>query len=225
MMAHVVKCTICGERFDRDIELYSPTSTTRYAHAHCALDKWEKEGKKGEKPVIYDPKNFVRCMYCKGYINLQTDEYVHPTENLYAHKACQDKEDARPKSDREKLELYIASLFGLDFCPPAIQKQINHYIDEIGYTASGIQKTLEYYYKVKQKPITRKDTIAIIQYYYGEARNYYYKIYKSKIYNEKRNMNSYKPQEQKISISPPERTTINHKKLFTFLDEEGDDDI
>lgn len=41
-MAHIVKCKICGERFDRDIESYVRCGAKRYAHAHCALDKWEE---------------------------------------------------------------------------------------------------------------------------------------------------------------------------------------
>lgn len=42
-MAHVVKCTICGQKFDRDNKLYVKTSGNRYAHAECAIKKWEKD--------------------------------------------------------------------------------------------------------------------------------------------------------------------------------------
>ena len=35
-MAHRVKCTICGQVFDRDKEAYINTSARRYAHYKCA---------------------------------------------------------------------------------------------------------------------------------------------------------------------------------------------
>ena len=54
-----------------------------------ALDKWEKSGANPiTKPVVCDPNNTKRCMYCKGPINLLEDEYIQPSENLYAHKEC-----------------------------------------------------------------------------------------------------------------------------------------
>lgn len=34
-MAHIVKCSICGNKFDRDKEEYSQTSARRYAHKKC----------------------------------------------------------------------------------------------------------------------------------------------------------------------------------------------
>lgn len=221
-MAHVVKCTICGEHFDRDVFCYSPDGK-RYAHAHCALDKWEKGNKKGPKPKIIDPSNQVKCTYCKEYINLETDEYVKPTLNLYAHKACQDKEDKRVKSDREILEQYIANLYGEDFCPPAIIRQLNKFETERGFTNSGMLKSLKYFYEIKENPVPDYYSVGILPYIYDDARKYYETIYYSKIYNEKRKIDSYVPKEQKISITQPHREAVHRRNLFTFLDEEGED--
>lgn len=221
-MAHVVKCSICGERFDRDNEPYVRTSSTRYAHSHCALDKWE-ENQKGEKPHVIDPNNFRRCTYCKEYIDLTEDEYVKVTENLYAHKECFDKEQARPKSDREQLEIYIANLFGLDFCTPYMIRQLNSFETDRGYTASGILKTLVYFYDVKANPVPDRPSVGIIPYLYEEAKEYYKKLYYSTLYNQKRDMNNYIPKEEKVTIPIPHRETIKKRNLFTFLDEEGED--
>lgn len=152
-MAHVVKCRICGERFDRDIFPYVMHSTRTYSHAHCALDKWEKEGCNGEKPTVIDPKNFAKCMYCEKLIDLTKDEYVHPRDNLYAHKECQDLEDKRPKSDRENLEKYVANLFDEDFCPAKLQRQLTKIETEYGFTSSGMLKSLIYFYDIKGNPV------------------------------------------------------------------------
>lgn len=35
MAKHIVKCSICGEKFDINVEPYVKTSTTRYAHSTC----------------------------------------------------------------------------------------------------------------------------------------------------------------------------------------------
>lgn len=219
-MAHVVKCTICGERFDRDNEPYVKTSSSRYAHAHCALDKWDG---KSEKPRIIDPNNFRVCTYCKKYINLTEDEYVKVTDNLYAHKECFDKEQERPKSDREKLEIYICKLFDLDFCTPAIIKQLNSYENDRGYTASGMLKTLVYFYDVKANPVPDRPTVGILPYIYDEAKNYYKKLYYSNLYNKNRDMHNYIPQTEKVTIPVPHREVIKKRNLFTFLDEEGEE--
>lgn len=222
-MAHVVKCTICGERFDRDAFPYVETANMRFAHAHCALDKWNKNPI-GDKPEVIDPANIRLCTYCKKQINLKTDDYVQITENLFAHKECQEKEDKRPKSDREKLEIYISKLFQTDFCPPNIMRQIN-ILEEKGYTDSGMLKTLIYFYDIKGNhfDISRK-TIMIIPYIYGEAREYYKKLYYATLYNSERDIKQYIPKQEEVTISPPHRETIRKRNLFTFLDEEGEED-
>lgn len=224
-MAHVVKCTICGERFDRDLENFVfMSNNTRYAHAHCALDKWEKSGANpNTKPVVCDPNNTKKCMYCKKPINLLEDEYVQPFENLYAHKECQDKEEQRPKSDREQLEMYIANLYGEDFCPPRLQQQIIKFETERGLTYSGMLKSLIYFYDIKNNPIPEYQSVGIIPYIYDEAKEYYKKLYYASLYNSQRDIKSYIPKEQKISITQPHREAVHRRNLFTFLDEEGED--
>ena len=51
--------------------------------------------------------------------------------------------------DREALENYIKTLFGLNKLTPKIRNQLIDYIDNYHYTYSGIHGALTYFYEVE----------------------------------------------------------------------------
>lgn len=46
---HIVKCMVCGEMFDANIEPYIKPNSNRYAHEKCYLEKQEKEEKEAQE--------------------------------------------------------------------------------------------------------------------------------------------------------------------------------
>lgn len=216
-----VKCKYCGQKFDRTTTAYVIPSARRYGHAECYLRQKEINPKIPEL-TIYDPSNFVKCKFCNKEINKLEDEYVQLSNGKYAHKKCAEIEEKREKTDYEKLEAYILELFNLEYINPRIKKQIKQYTEEYNFSYSGIQRTLEYFYKVKQNSIEKsKGGIGIVPYVYKDAYNYYYSLWEAQQKNKDISVKSFIPKVKEITISSP-TCRISKRSLFSFLDEEGD---
>ena len=147
-MAHQVICSYCQQKFDRDKEAFVQTGNRRYGHASCYL---REKAKSAELPEleISDPSDNVTCIYCKKQFNKSKEPFKVFSNGKYAHQSCFDLEQTRELTDQEKLEKYIMQLFGSDYVYARIKKQIQDYVTNHGYTYSGIQKALVYYYEVK----------------------------------------------------------------------------
>lgn len=211
-MAHNVICLHCKKSFDRDKEPYAKVSKNRYAHAKCALNV-------NKNIEIIDPTDFVNCLYCKELIRKTDKDVIKFRVSCYAHKTCKQKEDARPKTDEEKLHLYIIDLFNVDAVPLRIKKQITQYIQEYNYTYSGILGTLKYCYEIKKMNLEKANGgIGIVPYLYSEAKNYYTKL--NTLQNKNKDIKKIeKVKITEIRIKAPKRVE-RKRKLFTFLDEE-----
>lgn len=138
----------------------------------------------------------------------------------YFHPECFEKENQREHTDKEKLDMYIMELYQTDYVSPHIKKQIKDYVEEYGYTYSGIQATLDYWINIKKHPYdTKYDTIGIVPRIYEQAKAYNYAIYLAQVRNINKDINCYKPKDVPITIPPPQKT-LKKPKLFAFLDEE-----
>ena len=70
-------------------------------------------------------------------------------------------------------------LYNIDHVLPRIKQQIKKYVEEYGYTYSGIMKALIYYYEIKGNKFDLAKTnggIGIVPFVYEKAYNYYYNI-------------------------------------------------
>lgn len=96
----------------------------------------------------------------------------------YAHALCAgtlSAEGAKIEQDKKALKEYIDNLLGENKSPVKINRQIKEYVDDLGYSYSGILRTLKYFYEVKQNPIDKANGgIGIVPFVYPQARNYYY---------------------------------------------------
>ena len=101
------------------------------------------------KKEIIDPNDNVVCAYCKKPMSKKDEDCVMIGNNKYVHKACQELEEKREKTDKEQLEDYIKDLFQISYIDPRVKGQIKKYIDEYNYTYSGIRKALIYHYEIK----------------------------------------------------------------------------
>lgn len=220
-IAHPVICRICRTKFDRDKIAYVSPKDKVYNHADCYLRERVKDPSLPELEII-DPNDIVTCVYCKQSFNKKEVEYKLVLNNKYAHIPCAELEEKREKTDAEKLDLYIIELFKIDYVSPKIRKQINSYINEYNYTYTGILKALKYFYEIKKNSIDKSQNgIGIVPYIYQDAYNYYYALWLAQEKNKAKEINKYIPKIKEVHIPIPQRK-IKKRKLFSFLDEEGE---
>ena len=218
-IAHIVKCSICDTKFDRDRVAFVMSGARRYAHADCALRQAAAEDKPLEVEIL-DPNDNVTCKYCKKILNKNKEEYIQISNSIYAHLACSELEAKREKTDAEKLDDYIMKLFNYEYVPPRAKKQINQFIQEYNYTYSGILRTLIYFYEIKGGDReAAHDGIGIVPFVYQDAYNYYYSLWLAQQRNENKDLSYYKPKTIEVKITSPEREPLKRKR-FTFLDED-----
>ena len=218
-MAHIVTCPYCKVRFDRDKEEYALISARRYAHAACMLREAEKDPNYTKKEII-DPSDNVVCAYCKKPLSKKDTDCVMVGNGKYVHKQCQELEENREKTDREKLETYIKELYQISYIEPRVKAQIKKYVDEYNYTYSGIQKALYYHYEIKGGDKSKANGgIGIVPYVYQDAYNYFYNLWLAQQKNKDVEIELYTPKIREIIIPRPQRK-IKKRPLFTFLDED-----
>lgn len=218
-MAHPVKCYYCGATFDRDKEQHCRVGARRYGHAACMLREAEKDPKFVKLEII-DPTDIVECCYCHKTLSKSKDPCVMIGNGKYVHKACEDLEAKREKTDKEKLEEYIKKLFNTTYIDPRIQKQIKSFMDNYDYSYSGIQKSLQYFYEIKGNDISKSNGgIGIVPYVYKDAYNYHYNLWLAQQKNVGVQIDLYVPKVREITIKSPQRK-VKQRKLFSFLDEE-----
>lgn len=220
-MAHIVTCVYCKGRFDRDKEEYCQVSSRRYAHAACMLREAEKDSNFVKKEII-DPTDNVICAYCKKPLSKKDSDCVMIGNGKYVHQACQQLEEQREKTDREKLEEYIKELFNISYIEPRVKGQIKKFMEEYNYTYSGMQKALYYHYEIKGGDKSKANGgIGIIPYVYKDAYNYHYNLWLAQQKNKDVEIELYEPKVKEITIPRPQRK-VKKRELFTFLDEKED---
>lgn len=215
-----VKCLYCGESFDREKIAYVKPRSNRYAHASCYLRKKEIESTTPDLE-IFDPTDVVICYVCKKPISKKKDKYKQIAIGQFAHfPECVEIEEKREKTDSELLDRYIMNLFKWEYVHPRVKKQIKNYIETYNFTYSGIQKSLEYFYDIKNNSLENAhDSIGIVPYIYQDAYNYFYTIWKAQQKNEYVKVKDFVPRIKEVRIPPPQ-PSFKSRKLFTFLDEE-----
>ena len=154
----------------------------------------------------------MRCAICN--ISILDTNYKTKNRKRY-HEECYnkliDKAEAASKQqaagikegDKEALENYIRSLYNLTDLPYQITKQIENFTSQQGFTYSGIQKTLYYFYELnKNCPESHKSTIGIVPYIYDEAKAFFQSLHEASEANKDFN------QEEKtvhIKVKPKDR--------------------
>lgn len=220
-----VTCRYCKKKFDREkmpyIQIPYGEKTFRYAHSECYLEA-VNNGQEKNHYEIYDPKKFTNCFWCSQAI-LPTDPNVELIPDLlgrYAHKKCNSE---YPKDDRDKFKIFLIKLYQFkdDYAWPGLMQQAERIAKQYKYTYSGMMKALEYFYKVKHNPVDRSKGIGIIPYVYKQAYEYYYALWIASEQNKQKDLTQFIPKDYEVVIRAPERKP-EQRKLFTFLDEEGD---
>ena len=167
--------------------------------------------------------HMVKCSVCGKQFDRDKFPFVKTSSRRYAHYECaanKEQIQSEEEKDKENLENYIMKLFNETYINQLIRKQLNQYVDEYGYTYSGIHKALIYFFEVKHNSIEKSNGgIGIVPYCYKQAFNYYYNLWLAQEKNRNKDIESYIPEVVEIYITPPKRKT-KKRKLFSFLDEE-----
>ena len=175
-------------------------------------------------------KHLVKCFYCGETFDTNTVPFVMVNSRRYAHKSCQDDKlasETKQEKDKRILEEYIKELFHCTTISPRVAKQIQTLVHDVehNYTSSGIYKTLKYFYDVRGNSIEKANGgIGIVPYVYNEAYTYWRALWEAQQKNEDIKIEEFILPTKEIHILPPQRQPLKHRrKLFTFLDEEGEE--
>ena len=165
----------------------------------------------------------VKCKYCGIQFNRNAEPFIEVGGRRYAHKECAEKYQAsisQEEKDYLELEKYIKKLFNKNVLTAKIKKQIKDYKEQYNYTYSGIQKTLYWWFELKNNSIEKaNDGIGIVPFVYQDACDYFYRLYLAKIANDVAPEVIHKPKIREIEIDSP-RADVAPPKLFNF-EEEG----
>lgn len=175
-------------------------------------------------------KHMVKCAVCGQSFDTNSIQAVRHGKNRYAHLTCEPnnknliemiQKEVEPKELTE-LKRYISDLFGSSNVNWAlVMKQIKQFVDKDGYSYSGIQKSLKYFYEIKKNPKDRAYTsgLAIVPFCYKNAYDYYYDLFLAKQNLEEK---SFTTKEEVIVIQPPHMRGLK-QKLFDLGELENEE--
>lgn len=167
----------------------------------------------------------VKCAICGKSFDRDKIQSVKYGARRYAHQACYPQGEIVPllikeeDPDKKVLMDYIKKIYGDNANWARIQQQIKKYINEDGYSYSGILKSLIYWTEVKKMPIKQDyGAIGIVPFIYKQAYNYYYSLFLAQNANVGKNIKEIVSKEREVTIDPPR--IKEKKRLFTFLEED-----
>lgn len=166
--------------------------------------------------------HYVKCPKCGETFDRDIIQAVRINGRRYGHAKCYpDNNNFVPLvekkiSEEQKIKNYAKSILKEQYVATKVNKQIKDFLAE-GYTASGILKTLIYWYEIKHNDISKAmGGIGIVPYVYKQALDYYYNLYLAEMANVDKDIDEYRPKEIFISIDLPKK----EKELKLWEDED-----
>ena len=155
--------------------------------------------------------HYVKCPKCGETFDRDIIQAVRINGRRYGHAKCYpDNNNFVPLvekkiSEEQKIKNYAKSILKEQYVAARVNKQIKDFLAE-GYTASGILKTLIYWYEIKHNDISKAmGGIGIVPYVYNQALDYYYNLYLAEMANVDKDIDEYRPKEIFISIDLPKK--------------------
>ena len=163
----------------------------------------------------------VKCLYCGETFDREKEEAILVTARRYAHKKCCEQLNVTKTQadlDYEELINYIKVMLKDSYIDIKVKKQIMEFKKEYNYTFSGMLKTLQWWYDIKQNPIDKANGgIGIIPFVYDEAYKYFKKLYEAE--NAAAGLQYHQTRVEEIVIPPP--SVVNRPpRLFNIEGEE-----
>lgn len=167
--------------------------------------------------------HIVKCAICQKTFDRDKIQAVKHGARRYSHYECEPTGEKVPlikkDEDLQKLLEYINILFKGQQNQAKINQSIKKFHSELGYSYSGIQKALYYFYEIKHNSIDKANGgISIVPFVYKDAYNYYYDLFMAQQRNE--NKKPFIERVREIIIKPPK--VEKPVKLFDLDKELGD---
>ena len=167
--------------------------------------------------------HIVKCAICQKTFDRDKIQAVKHGARRYSHYDCEPTGEKVPlvkkDEDLQKLLEYINTLFKGQQNQAKVNQSIKKFHNEFGYSYSGIQKALYYFYEIKHNSIDKANGgISIVPFVYKEAYNYYYDLFMAQQRNE--NKKPFIERVREIIIKPPK--VEKPIKLFDLDKELGD---
>ena len=164
-----------------------------------------------------------KCAICGKEFDRNAIQAVRHGARRYSHWACEPDGELVPMEkkdeDLQKLLEYINILFKGQQNQAKVNQSIKKFHSEFGYSYSGIQKALYYFYEIKHNSIDKANGgISIVPFVYKDAYNYYYDLFMAQQRNE--NKKPFIERVREIIIKPPK--VEKPVKLFDLDKELGD---
>lgn len=155
--------------------------------------------------------HYVKCPKCGETFDRDIIQAVRINGRRYGHAKCYPDNNnfvplvEKKVSEEQKIKNYAKSILKEQYVAARVNKQIKDFLAE-GYTASGILKTLIYWYEIKHNDISKAmGGIGIVPYVYKQALDYYYNLYLAEMANVDKDIDEYRPKEIFISIDLPKK--------------------
>ena len=151
-------------------------------------------------------KKMCKCAICGKEFDRNAIQAVRHGARRYSHWTCEPNGELVPMEkkdeDLQKLLEYINILFKGQQNQAKINQSIKKFHSEFGYSYSGIQKALYYFYEIKHNSIDKANGgISIVPFVYKDAYNYYYDLFMAQQRNE--NKKPFIERVREIIIKPP----------------------
>ena len=168
-------------------------------------------------------KKMCKCAICGKEFDRNAIQAVRHGARRYSHWTCKPNGELVPMEkkdeDLQKLLEYINTLFKGQQNQAKVNQSIKKFHNEFGYSYSGIQKALYYFYEIKHNSIDKANGgISIVPFVYKDAYNYYYDLFMAQRRNE--NKKPFIEKVREIIIKPPK--VEKPVKLFDLDKELGD---
>ena len=168
-------------------------------------------------------KKMCKCAICGKEFDRNAIQAVRHGTRRYSHWTCEPDGELVPMEkkdeDLQKLLEYINILFKGQQNQAKVNQSIKKFHSEFGYSYSGIQKALYYFYEIKHNSIDKANGgISIVPFVYKDAYNYYYDLFMAQQRNE--NKKPFIERVREIIIKPPK--VEKPIKLFDLDKELGD---
>ena len=167
--------------------------------------------------------HIVKCAICQKTFDRDKIQAVKHGASRDSHYECEPTGEKVPlvkkDEDLQKLLEYINILFKGQQNQAKVNQSIKKFHSELGYSYSGIQKALYYFYEIKHNSIDKANGgISIVPFVYKDAYNYYYDLFMAQQRNE--NKKPFIERVREIIIKPPK--VEKPVKLFDLDKELGD---
>lgn len=132
--------------------------------------------------------HIVKCLYCNEQFNRDKIPCIQ-IGRRYAHEDCVNKQNTNIiQEDKDKEHFYeiVKQIYGKNYNFMMINKQATSYIQQYGYTWSGMAKCLNWFYNINHNSLEEgHGGIGIIPYIWDEVYKYYYDLYKAQEKNKR----------------------------------------